>query len=207
MPPSARHRTAGSSVRVACGSDSSGSARWALPMTRHLLAAGPRRHGRVAQPAADRRGGRRRRARRRRSARASSPRARSRSCACPTRPMSSQVSTTRSPRSARARSSSTRRRSIPQVERAQHERVAATGAGYLDAPLSGGTVGAEQRHAHGDGRRRRGRPRRGPARARTVRGPDRARRRSRLRPDREALQPTRLRGADARGRGGVRRSR
>jgi 3-hydroxyisobutyrate dehydrogenase len=32
----------------------------------------------------------------------------------------------------------------PDVERAQHERVAATGAGYLDAPLSGGTVGAEK---------------------------------------------------------------
>ncbi|MCU1429605.1 MAG: putative 3-hydroxyisobutyrate dehydrogenase [Actinomycetia bacterium] len=32
----------------------------------------------------------------------------------------------------------------PDVERAQHERVAATGAGYLDAPLSGGTVGAER---------------------------------------------------------------
>ncbi|HTL86179.1 MAG TPA: NAD(P)-dependent oxidoreductase [Acidimicrobiia bacterium] len=31
----------------------------------------------------------------------------------------------------------------PDVERAQHARVAATGAGYLDAPLSGGTVGAE----------------------------------------------------------------
>ncbi len=30
----------------------------------------------------------------------------------------------------------------PDVERAQHARVAATGAGYLDAPLSGGTVGA-----------------------------------------------------------------
>lgn len=32
----------------------------------------------------------------------------------------------------------------PDVERAQHERVAATGARYLDAPLSGGTVGAER---------------------------------------------------------------
>ncbi len=32
----------------------------------------------------------------------------------------------------------------PDVERAQHERVAATGAGYLDAPVSGGTVGAER---------------------------------------------------------------
>lgn len=32
----------------------------------------------------------------------------------------------------------------PEVERAQHARVAATGAGYLDAPLSGGTVGAER---------------------------------------------------------------
>jgi 3-hydroxyisobutyrate dehydrogenase len=30
----------------------------------------------------------------------------------------------------------------PEVERAQHSRVAATGARYLDAPLSGGTVGA-----------------------------------------------------------------
>jgi 3-hydroxyisobutyrate dehydrogenase len=30
----------------------------------------------------------------------------------------------------------------PDVERAQHERVAATGAGYLDGPLSGGTIGA-----------------------------------------------------------------
>jgi 3-hydroxyisobutyrate dehydrogenase len=32
----------------------------------------------------------------------------------------------------------------PTVEREQHHRVAATGAGYLDAPLSGGTVGAER---------------------------------------------------------------
>ncbi len=30
----------------------------------------------------------------------------------------------------------------PDVERAQHERVTATGASYLDAPLSGGTAGA-----------------------------------------------------------------
>ncbi len=32
----------------------------------------------------------------------------------------------------------------PEVERQQHERVTATGAGYLEAPLSGGTVGAEK---------------------------------------------------------------
>lgn len=32
----------------------------------------------------------------------------------------------------------------PEIERAQHERVAAAGAAYLDAPLSGGTVGAER---------------------------------------------------------------
>ena len=32
----------------------------------------------------------------------------------------------------------------PEVERAQHERVSATGAGYLEAPLSGGTVGAQK---------------------------------------------------------------
>ncbi|MGH8983908.1 MAG: NAD(P)-dependent oxidoreductase [Acidimicrobiia bacterium] len=32
----------------------------------------------------------------------------------------------------------------PDVERAQHERVAAAGAHYLEAPLSGGTVGAER---------------------------------------------------------------
>jgi 3-hydroxyisobutyrate dehydrogenase len=31
----------------------------------------------------------------------------------------------------------------PEVERAQHERVTAAGARYLEAPLSGGTVGAE----------------------------------------------------------------
>jgi 3-hydroxyisobutyrate dehydrogenase len=31
----------------------------------------------------------------------------------------------------------------PDAERAQHERVSATGARYLEAPLSGGTVGAE----------------------------------------------------------------
>jgi 3-hydroxyisobutyrate dehydrogenase len=31
----------------------------------------------------------------------------------------------------------------PEVERAQHERVSATGAAYLDAPLSGGSAGAE----------------------------------------------------------------
>jgi 3-hydroxyisobutyrate dehydrogenase len=32
----------------------------------------------------------------------------------------------------------------PEVERAQHARVAATGAGYLDGPLSGGSAGAER---------------------------------------------------------------
>ncbi len=32
----------------------------------------------------------------------------------------------------------------PEIERALHARVAATGAAYLDAPLSGGTVGAER---------------------------------------------------------------
>jgi 3-hydroxyisobutyrate dehydrogenase len=32
----------------------------------------------------------------------------------------------------------------PAVEREQHERVAATGASYLDAPLSGGSIGAER---------------------------------------------------------------
>ena len=32
----------------------------------------------------------------------------------------------------------------PEVERAQHQRVTATGAGFLDAPLSGGTAGAER---------------------------------------------------------------
>jgi 3-hydroxyisobutyrate dehydrogenase len=32
----------------------------------------------------------------------------------------------------------------PAIEREQHERVAATGAGYLDAPLSGGTIGADR---------------------------------------------------------------
>jgi len=32
----------------------------------------------------------------------------------------------------------------PEVERAQHERVTTTGASYLEAPLSGGTVGAEK---------------------------------------------------------------
>jgi 3-hydroxyisobutyrate dehydrogenase len=32
----------------------------------------------------------------------------------------------------------------PDVERAQHEKVSATGSRYLDGPLSGGTVGAEK---------------------------------------------------------------
>ncbi len=32
----------------------------------------------------------------------------------------------------------------PEVEIAQHERVGSTGAGYLEAPLSGGTAGAQQ---------------------------------------------------------------
>ena len=32
----------------------------------------------------------------------------------------------------------------PEVERDQHARVTATGAGFLDAPLSGGTAGAEK---------------------------------------------------------------
>ena len=33
----------------------------------------------------------------------------------------------------------------PDVEHAQHRRVSAAGGKYLGAPLSGGTVGAEQR--------------------------------------------------------------
>ena len=32
----------------------------------------------------------------------------------------------------------------PEIERAQHERVGETGARYLDAPLSGGTAGAQK---------------------------------------------------------------
>jgi 3-hydroxyisobutyrate dehydrogenase len=32
----------------------------------------------------------------------------------------------------------------PEVEREQHKRVGGTGAGYLDGPLSGGTIGAER---------------------------------------------------------------
>jgi 3-hydroxyisobutyrate dehydrogenase len=32
----------------------------------------------------------------------------------------------------------------PEIEREQHERVRATGASYLDAPLSGGSIGAER---------------------------------------------------------------
>jgi 3-hydroxyisobutyrate dehydrogenase len=32
----------------------------------------------------------------------------------------------------------------PSIEREQHERVTATGAAYLDAPLSGGSIGAER---------------------------------------------------------------
>jgi len=32
----------------------------------------------------------------------------------------------------------------PEVSRAQHQKVASTGAGFLDAPLSGGTAGAEK---------------------------------------------------------------
>ncbi len=32
----------------------------------------------------------------------------------------------------------------PEVARTQHQRVTATGAGFLDAPLSGGTAGAEK---------------------------------------------------------------
>jgi len=32
----------------------------------------------------------------------------------------------------------------PAVEREQHDRVGATGAGYLEAPVSGGTIGAER---------------------------------------------------------------
>ena len=32
----------------------------------------------------------------------------------------------------------------PDVERSQHDKVRATGAGYLDAPVSGGTVGAQK---------------------------------------------------------------
>ena len=32
----------------------------------------------------------------------------------------------------------------PGIERSQHERVSSTGARYLDAPLSGGTIGAEK---------------------------------------------------------------
>jgi 3-hydroxyisobutyrate dehydrogenase-like beta-hydroxyacid dehydrogenase len=40
----------------------------------------------------------------------------------------------------------------PEVARAQHERVTAAGAGFLDAPLSGGTAGAGgNAHAHVSG--------------------------------------------------------
>ena len=44
----------------------------------------------------------------------------------------------------RARSSSTRRRSIPRSSARSTTRVTATGARYLEAPLSGGTAGAQK---------------------------------------------------------------
>ena len=57
----------------------------------------------------------------------------------------------------------------PDVERAQHERVSATGARYLEAPLSGGTAGAQKGTLDADGGRRRRHPRRRTTRARTLR--------------------------------------
>ena len=45
---------------------------------------------------------------------------------------------------ARARSSSTRRRSIPTSSARSTTRVTAAGARYLEAPLSGGTAGAQK---------------------------------------------------------------
>ena len=104
-------------------------------------------------------------------------------------------------RSARARSSSTRRPSARTSSARSTSACIATGAGYLEAPLSGGTVGAEKGTLTlmvggdaADARRR-------AAGARSVRRADRARRRARDGPGREALQQPHLRGADARDRG------
>jgi len=84
----------------------------------------------------------------------------------------------------------------PDIERAQHERVTATGAWYLEAPLSGGTVGAEQGTltlmVGGDADvLAAARPR--SSRSRN----DRPRRRAGQRPDRQAVQQPPLRRADA----------
>ena len=157
-----------------------------LPMTRHLSPAGHRGHGRVAPPPADRRRARGRRARgrwacgRRRSERChNSLRARLARCRAGRRP-------TRAPRSVPARSSSTRRPSIPRSNAnntsALRRPARATSTrrcrGARWAPRSGTlTVMVGGDAAVLDTR---------PARDRTVRGADRARRRPRLRPGREA---------------------
>ena len=86
----------------------------------------------------------------------------------------------------------------PDVEREQHRRVTATGAGYLDGPLSGGTIGAQKRDPDRHGRRGRHHPRFGAPRARSRLVCSRARRRAGDGPGGEALQQPHLRGPDAR---------
>ena len=169
-----------------------------LPMTRHLVEAG---HdvtvaSRSSGPIDDRGALWRRR---KVTARAASPRrAMWSSSASPTRRRSWRSSTRHCPSSGTGRSSSTRRRSIRKSSAPQHARVAAAGGRYLEAPLSGGTAGAERGTltlmVGGDEDvLDAARPALDPFSAL-----DRARRRAGHRPGREALQPAHLRGTDAR---------
>ena len=63
----------------------------------------------------------------------------------------------------------------PATSRRIAARLAERGVAFADAPVSGGTNGAEAGHAHGDGGRRRGDVRPRPAGARGVRAAHRAR--------------------------------
>ena len=167
-----------------------------LPMAGHLVAAGHdvtvASRGRGPIDAAVRPG----RGRRGIAAGRGRGLARSSSCACPTRPRWSRWSTTCCRCSAPGKTVVDCSTIDPEVERAQHARVSDTGARYLDAPLSGGTAGAQKGTltlmVGGDdgvaGRHRAG--------ARALRRAHRARRGPGHGPGREAVQPGDLRGAD-----------
>ena len=152
-----------------------------LPMTRHLVEAGPPGHRGVAQP-------------RTRSTRAVALGAvegggpgrggrrppRWCSCACPARPRWPRWWRPCCPPSVRAQVVVDCSTIDPEVEPGRSTPWSTAPApGILDAPLSGGTAGAEAGHADPDGRGRRGDPGPGPPGARPVRRARRPRRRAR----------------------------
>ena len=176
-------------------------------MTRNLLEAGHDVTVASRSRGADRPRGRARRSRRRRPGR----RRRRERSDDPLRPRLPDVVGGRRRAAARARSGQDRRRharpSTPTSSARSTRGSTATGAAYLDAPFSGGTVGAEDGTltlmvggdaAALDAAR---------ARARPVQRAHRARRRPGHGPGREAVQPPDLRRADARDGGGERAGR